>query len=455
MVYHKSVRGILAYGKLPKLLYCKKETNVLLLWKERGDVMGHRHILHCDINCFYASVEMQRHPQLRNKPLAVCGNQEERHGIVLAANYIAKPYGIKTGMAIWQAKERCPQLVIVPPDMREYIRIGKMAREIYEDYTELVEPFGLDECWLDVTGSTSLFGDPMTIAKEISERIKFELGMTVSIGVADNKITAKLGSDYKKPDAITRIAADNYQTIVYPLPVEDLLYVGPATSKKLRSLGINTIGRLAEFPIDLLVAKLGKMGEVLHTFANGTDISPVQKSEYVPTIKSVGNSVTTPRDLIDDEDVKLMLLLLAESIASRMRELASRCTVVEIFVRDTELNSFFRQRKLRIPSCSSQELAQVGMDLFRRHYRWERPIRSIGLRGAGLVEGQSDVQLSMFAEDGKRDKWERIDCAVNRLRTRYGYLCIRRALLDCDPLLGHMNVHDDHTVHPVGYFQGR
>lgn len=242
MVYHKSVRGILAYGKLPKLLYCKKETNVLLLWKERGGVMGHRHILHCDINCFYASVEMQRHPQLRNKPLAVCGNQEERHGIVLAANYIAKPYGIKTGMAIWQAKERCPQLVIVPPDMREYIRIGKMAREIYEDYTELVEPFGLDECWLDVTGSTSLFGDPMTIAKEISERIKFELGMTVSIGVADNKITAKLGSDYKKPDAITRIAADNYQTIAYPLPVEDLLYVGPATSKKLRSLGINTIG---------------------------------------------------------------------------------------------------------------------------------------------------------------------------------------------------------------------
>ena len=162
-----------------------------------------------------------------------------------------------------------------------------------------------------------------------------------------------------------------------------------------------------------------------------------------------------PRDLIDDEDVKLMLLLLAESIASRMRELASRCTVVEIFVRDTELNSFFRQKKLRIPSCSSQELAQVGMDLFRRHYRWERPIRSIGLRGAGLVECQSDVQLSMFAEDGKRDKWERIDCAVDRLRTRYGYLCIRRALLDCDPLLGHMNVHDDHTVHPVGYFQGR
>ena len=187
--------------------------------------MEHRHILHCDMNCFYASVEMQRHPELRDKPLAVCGSQEERHGIVLTANYIAKPYGVKTGMAIWQARQRCPDLVILPPDMDEYIRISRMAREIYEDYTDQVEPFGLDENWLDVTGSVGLFGDPMSIAREISDRIKFELGITASIGVADNKITAKLGSDYKKPDAITRIGEDNYKELVFPLPVEDLLYV--------------------------------------------------------------------------------------------------------------------------------------------------------------------------------------------------------------------------------------
>ena len=197
-----------------------------------------RHILHCDMNCFYASVEMQRHPELRNKPLAVCGSQEERHGIVLTANYLAKPYGVKTGMAIWQARQRCPTLEILPPDMGEYIRFSRMAREIYEDYTDQIEPFGLDESWLDVTGSVGLFGDPMTIAREISDRIKFELGITASIGVSDNKITAKLGSDYKKPDAITRIERDNYKEIVYPLPVEDLLYVGPATSKKLRSIGL-------------------------------------------------------------------------------------------------------------------------------------------------------------------------------------------------------------------------
>ena len=308
--------------------------------------MGHRHILHVDQNCFYASVEMQRHPELRDKPLAVCGSQEERHGIVLTANYIAKPYGVKTGMAIWQARQRCPDLVILPPDMDEYIRISHMAREIYEDYTDQVEPFGLDESWLDVTGSVGLFGDPMTIAREISGRIKFELGITASIGVADNKITAKLGSDYKKPDAITRIGEDNYKEIVFPLPVEDLLYVGPATSKKLRAIGVSTIGRLAECPVEVLVRRLGKMGAVLHTFANGRDISPVQRSDHIPNIKSVGNSATTPRDLENEEDVKLMLILLAESVCCRMRELVSRCTVVEIYVRDTELNSFCRQRKL-------------------------------------------------------------------------------------------------------------
>ena len=416
--------------------------------------MRSRHILHCDMNAYYASVEMQRRPEIRQKPVAVCGSQEERHGIVLTANYIAKPYGVKTGMAIWQAKQRCPDLVVLPPDMPEYIRISKMAREIYEDYTDQIEPFGLDESWLDVTGSIGLFGDPMTIAQEISGRIKFELGITASIGVSDNKITSKLGSDYRKPDAITRIERDNYKEIVYPLPVEDLLYVGPATSKKLRAIGISTIGRLAECPDEVLTRRLGKMGLILKVFANGQDVSPVQKSNHIPSIKSVGNSATTPRDLVCEEDVKLMLLLLAESVCSRMRELASKCTVVEVYVRDTELQSFTRQRKLPVPSCSSNELAAVGLDLFRRSYRWERPIRSIGLRGAGLVEAQGDLQMFLYTEDQKRDKWERIDSAVDQLRKRYGYLCIRRAMLDCDPVLGRMNVRDGHIVHPVGYFGG-
>ena len=403
---------------------------------------------------FYASVEMQRHPELRDKPLAVCGSQEDRHGIVLTANYIAKPRGVKTGMAIWQARQCCPNLVVLPPDMAEYIRISKMAREIYEDYTDQVEPFGLDESWLDVTGSVGLFGSPMTIAKEISDRIKFELGITASIGVSDNKITAKLGSDYKKPDAITRIEADNYKEIVYPLPVSDLLYVGPATTRKLYSIGISTIGQLAECPVNILTHKLGKMGAVLHMFANGRDVSPVQKSDHIPNIKSVGNSATTPRDLVNDEDVHLMLYLLAESVASRMRELVSRCTVVEVYVRDVDLNSFCRQRKLQNPTCSSSEIAQVAFELFRVSYRWEKPVRSIGVRGAGLVEMDSCLQLSMFQDDKKRDKWERIDATVDKLRERYGYMSVQRALMMTDPLLGKINPKDDHTVHPVGYFAG-
>lgn len=412
-----------------------------------------RHILHCDMNAFYASVEVQRHPELRGKPVAVCGSQEERHGIVLTANYIAKPRGVKTGMAIWQAKQVCPDLVTLPPDMAEYIRISRYAREIYEDYTDQVEPFGLDESWLDVTGSVGVCGSPTAIAQEISSRIKKELGITASIGVADNKVTAKLGSDYKKPDAITRIERDNYKEIVYPLPVEDLLYVGPATSRKLRAIGISTIGRLAECPVDLLERRLGKMGIVLHMFANGRDISPVQRSDHIPNIKSVGNSATTPRDLVNEADVQLMLFLLAESVCTRMRELAARCTVVEIYVRDAELQSYSRQKKLPRPSCSSQELAEVGMSLFRRSYDWTRPIRSIGIRGAGLVEA-TEQQLSLYADDQRRDKWEQIDKAVDWLRERYGYMSIRRAVVCMDPLLGKINPYDDHTVHPVGYFGG-
>ena len=403
---------------------------------------------------FYASVEMQRRPELRSKPVAVCGSQEERHGIVLTANYIAKPFGVKTGMAVWQAKQCCPDLVVLPPDMREYIRISKLAREIYEDYTDQIEPFGLDESWLDVTGSVGLFGSPMAMAKEISDRIKFELGITASIGVANNKITAKLGSDYQKPDAITRIEADNYREIAWPLPVRDLLCVGPATERKLNGLGIYTIGQLAQCPVSCLTYKLGKMGAILHTFANGKDPSPVKRADYVATAKSVGNSATTPRDLVSDEDVHLMLYLLAESVATQMRDLAVRCMVVELYVRDTGLISFTRQRKLAVPTSSSAEIAQVAFELFQANYHWNQPIRSIGVRGAELVEADTGVQTSLLNDDVKREKWERIDAAMDRLRQRYGYMSIRRAVTCADPELGRINPRDGHTVHPVGYFGG-
>ena len=410
-----------------------------------------RHILHIDANAFYASVEQQRHPELRDKPIAVCGSQEERHGIVLTASYPAKRRGIKTGMAIWQAKQKCPELIVVPPDMGEYMRISRLARNIYERYTDQVEPFGLDEAWLDITGSVALFGQPMDIATEISDRVKYELGITVSIGVSDNKVTAKLGSDYKKPDAITRIERDNYEEIVYPLPVEDLLYVGPATSRKLRSAGIGTIGQLAQTSDDFLQRRLGKMGLILGSFAKGLDVSPVLKTDHISTIKSVGNSATTPRDLVNNEDVYLMLILLSESVCARMRELASKCTVVEISVRNTELQSITRQRKLLTPTCSSLEMAQVALDLFRANYSWEYPIRSIGVRGSGLVEASACDQLSLFLDDTQRQKRERIEGVVDKIRERYGYMSLQRAAIFADPQLAGIRP-KEHVVHPVGFF---
>jgi DNA polymerase-4 len=327
-----------------------------------------------------------------------------------------------------------------------------MAREIYEDYTDQVEAFGLDENWLDVTGSANLFGSPMDIAREIRERIRFELGITVSIGVANNKITAKLGSDYEKPDAITRIEQDNYRELVYPLPVEDLLYVGPATGRKLHAMGIATIGALAETPVEQLTGRLGKLGMVLSVFANGHDATPVQRTDFLTAVKSVGNSATTPRDLSNNDDVRLMLILLSESVAARMRELAAKCTVVEVSVRDAELVSFTRQRKLLVPTCASMEIAQTAFELFKASYRWLKPVRSIGVRGAGLVPADSCVQLSLYVDEAKRQKRERIDQAVDRLRRRYGYQSVQRALLYTDPLLGRIDPKDDHTVHPVGFF---
>lgn len=292
-----------------------------------------RIILHSDCNCFYASVEMLHHPELAGKPLAVGGDPEARHGIVLTANYIAKRMGVKTGMALWQARQACPDLVFVPPRMDLYLRFSRMAREIYLEYTDQVENFGCDEAWLAVERSRSIKGDGMTIAREISDRIKQELGITVSIGVSWNKIFAKLGSDYKKPDAITEISRENYKEIVWPLPASDLLYVGRSTERKLSRVGIHTIGELACAEPAHLQSFLGKMSLVLSAFANGLDDSPVSEDGYHAPVKSIGNSTTTPRDLTTDTDVKIILMALSESVAARLRKNGFCAGVVEISIR--------------------------------------------------------------------------------------------------------------------------
>ena len=326
-----------------------------------------RSVLHCDANKFYASVECLYHPEIRDKPVVVGGSEETRHGIVLTGNEKAKKlYGIKTGMSLADARMLCPQLVVVPPDYPKYIRFSKMLRRIYSDYTDMIEPFGLDECWLDVTGSRLLFGTPEEIAEDIRKRVKFELGITVSVGVSWNKIFAKLGSDYKKPDAVTVINKDNYNEIVYPLPVSDLLMVGPATTQKLKNHGIYTIGELANTPPEMLAAFLGKMGYVLHSFANGYENAPVAESDSTPLIKSVGNGITAPRDLMNEEDIKSVQYVLAESVARRLREQGLKGRVVSIGIRDKNLFSFTRQSKLSSATNDTRKLQSTALKLFNK-----------------------------------------------------------------------------------------
>ncbi|MGN0355749.1 MAG: DNA polymerase IV [Muricoprocola sp.] len=412
-----------------------------------------RTILHSDMNCFYASVEMLHHPELAGKPLAVGGDPEARHGIVLTANYIAKKSGVKTGMALWQAKQVCPEIIFVPPRMDLYLRFSRMAQEIYSEYTDLREPFGIDESWLDVSASTSIKGDGMKIANEISKRIKHELGVTVSIGVSWNKIFAKLGSDYKKPDAITEFSRENYKNLAWNLPAGDLIYVGRSTNKKLQTLGIKTIGELANTEPAILENRLGKMGLVLHTFANGWDETPVCVEGYQAPIKSIGNSTTTPRDLVNDLDVKIILMALSESVASRLRENGFQCKVVEISIRDNELYHFSRQCKLKRPTNITDEIVQAAYRLFKDNYRWEHPIRSLGVRGCDLVSDDMPYQLDLFISEQKREKLEKMDQVVDEIRSRFGYQSIQRAFVYQDKLLAQLNARE-HTVHPQGYFHG-
>lgn len=411
-----------------------------------------RSILHCDCNSFYASVEALHRPSLRDKPLAVGGDVEQRHGIILAKNDIAKRYQIKTGEALWQARQKCPDLVIVPPNYPLYLRYSKLCREIFMEYTPQVEPFGIDEAWLDVTGSTGIFGGGPQIAEEIRRRIRYELGITVSIGVSFNKIFAKLGSDCKKPDAVTVISRDNYKDVAWPLPASDLLYVGPATRRKLASRYITTIGKLASANPANLRRWFGKWGDVLWAFANGEDRAAVAEFDELSVIKSIGNSCTTPRDLEDDEDVKMVLWVLAESVAARMREQGFVGRTVCISVRDRNLQSFTRQRKLPRPTGLSSEIVSAAMDIFRANYRWDEPIRSIGVSMTDFSHDDIPVQLDMYDDHARRENLMQIEQAVDGLRRRFGNGCVRRATLLRDTALTGFDPKADHIIHPVGYF---
>ena len=412
-----------------------------------------RIIFHSDINSCYASIEHLYHPELRDLPLAVAGSEEARHGIILAKDEKAKRAGVKTGMAIWQAKQLCPELVTLPPRLNFYVRFSNRVQKIYADYTDMRESFGIDESWLDLTGCINP-SEALDVANEINRRVKDELGVTVSIGVSWNKIFAKLGSDYKKPDAVTQISRENYQSIVWPLPVEDLLYVGRATTAKLRSIGISTIGDLALADPELLHRIMGKMGYAIHAFANGLDSSPVRRTDLSAPIKSVGNSTTCPRDLVCDEDVRITLLALSESVGMRLREGGFKGRVLSVSVRGTDLSWRSHQIKLAMPTDITMEIFRGGMALFSQLHTWPLPIRSLGISVSDLSSADAPEQTDIFGDCSKRHNHRELDLAIDSLRGRFGFDIIRRGLASSDLALGGVNAKDDHIVHPIGFFGG-
>ena len=413
-----------------------------------------RVILHVDANSYYASVECLYTPSIRHKPVAVSGDAEARHGIILTKNQIAKQYGVQTGEAIWQARQKCPDLICVPPDYALYIHFSAKMRKLYEEYSNRVESFGLDEAWIDVSNPGVDIHEGERIAHEIRKRVKNELGITVSVGVSFNKVFAKLGSDMRKPDAVTVIPADAFREEIWPLPVGALLFVGPATRRKLADMNVRTIGELARFDPELIRHRLGKNGVYLQAYANGLDRSPVMPVDFRIAIKSMGNSATPPHDLRDMDDARCLYTLLAESVGARLRETGLRARCVSISARTTELITTSRQKTLPRATNLTGDIAQTALLLFERHYARGFSYRSVGLSCSGLSPDDSPVQLDFMGDEAWRMKAERLENAIDGLRHRFGHQVVRRGVVLTDRQYAQINPVEEHTVHPVPFFAG-
>ena len=405
-----------------------------------------RAILHSDLNCFYASVEMMLDPRLRGKAVAVCGSTEDRHGIVLAKSELAKKAGIKTGMVNWEAQRLCKDLIVVPPQYDQYVKYSKLTQAIYARYTDLVEPFGMDECWLDVTGSR-VMGNPMQIAEEIRNAVREELGLTVSIGVSFNKIFAKLGSDMKKPDAVTQITVDNFREKVWPLAASELIYVGRATEAKLARYGVHTVGDLAAIPPEILKGWFGINGLKLWAYANGTDNSHVMHKDFVSPVKSIGHGITCTADLENEEEVHKVLLELAQDVGHRLRVHDLCAQGVQVSVRGNDLLGAQFQCKLPFRTQLPSEIACAGFRLFKERYRWGTNVRAVCIRAIDLVPKSDIEQLSIFVDTARRDRRARLEDAIEELRDRYGKRAITYATL-----MGDLKMPDDgrHSVKMPG-----
>ena len=378
-----------------------------------------RNILHIDVNNFFASIEIMLNPNLKGLPVAVCGSEDERHGIVLAKSYEAKKFGVKTSETTWQAKKKCPNLVIIPPQYEEYKKYSKLIQNIYYSYTDQIEPFGLDECWLDVTGSLKLFGSVENIAEEIKERVKKEIGVTVSIGVSFTKTFAKLGSDLKKPDAITYISKANFKNIVWPLDTNEIIGVGKSTFKILEEMNIKTIGDLANCDISLLEQKLGKHGKILWERVNGIDNEIVDSNMNERIPKSIGNGKTFRNDLTKIDDIRFSFQNLAYEISNKLKQYKLEAKNIQIVIRDNQFNDKQLQCELPTITSSSLIITNTAMDLFKK-YKWNKPIRALTIRAINLVEEGTNDQITLFEEKDEYEKIKKIDKVMFEINNKFG-----------------------------------
>ncbi len=390
---------------------------------------GQRLILHSDLNSFYASVEMMLDPKLRGKAVAVCGSCEDRHGIVLAKSEPAKKAGVKTGMVNWQAKQRCPSLIIVPPQFEQYLKYSRLTREIYQRYTDQIEPFGIDECWLDVTDSQGLLGTGRQIAENIRQSVCCELGLTVSIGVSFNKVFAKLGSDLRKPDAVTVIDEDNFRQVIWQLPANQLLFVGRATECKLTEQGIRTIGDIVAAGADTMQRLLGKNGGLLWLYASGLDQARVVTDDLRPLVKSVSHGITCRDDLVNNDEVWMVLLELSQDIGHKLRLHQLYACGVQLAVKDKLLSYRQFQAPLDVPSQSPMEIAVKARDLFVKNYGWQNRVRALTVRAFNLIPGSWPQQMNVFDDQRKRRQRQLLEQTMDELRGRFGNRAIYNAVL--------------------------
>ncbi|MCI8971178.1 MAG: DNA polymerase IV [Oscillibacter sp.] len=381
-----------------------------------------RVILHCDLNSFYASVELLDHPELRKLPVAVCGDPASRHGIILAKNDPAKRFGVQTAETIWQARKKCPELILLPPHHRLYREYSRKVNAIYDEYTDLVEPFGIDESWLDVTHTLHLFGmDGAVLADTLRRRVRQELGLTLSVGVSFNKVFAKLGSDYKKPDATTVISRENWRETVWPLPVGDMLYVGSAARKLLGPYGVRTIGELAACSREMLEELMGKLGGQLHDYACGCDREPVRSRHQPEPVKSVGNGATFPKNLTTRAQVSAGIGLLADSVAGRLRRAGLYAGGVHVTVRDPAFHDRSRQRQLPAPTHLIRDLSAAALELAGELWKPPSPVRALTVTAIHLTpEEETYEQADLFTAGENRERQERLEAAMDGIRRRYG-----------------------------------